>query len=138
MSELKFFSEEWCREATKSEQANADELVKVFKDPATFTHVLGFVVADRPGVAVQGEYVEGRVQQWTSENLLPQDQLWACFKGNLEHFQEGVTGQKPAASLVMGGKIRLIHGSMKDALENAQAMNTLMNHWGTIPTDFDI
>jgi putative sterol carrier protein len=138
MSEPKFFSEEWCREALKLEEAHNPEMRKTLKNPDTFSHVLGFEVADRPGVIVHGQYVEGRPAVWTSENLFPDDQIWAAFRANLEHFQEAVSGKTPAASLVMGGKIRLVRGSMKDAIENAQPLNLLMRLWGTVPTDWDI
>lgn len=138
MSEPKFFSEEWCREATKVEHARSDELVKILKNPATFTHVLAFEVADRPGVVVHGQYVEGRPTAWTSENLFPEDEIWAQFKAKLEHFQEALSGKTPGAHLVMGGKMRLVKGSMKDAVENAEPLNLLMRLWGTVPTDWDI
>lgn len=138
MTDPKFLSEEWCSEATNIEHSMGDEVLKIFKKPAQFTHVLQFEVGDRPGVVVQGEYVGGRVKAWTSGNLHPADQVWASFRAKLEHFQEATSGRTPAASLVMGGKIRLVKGSMKDAIENAEALNFLLRSWGTVPTDWDI
>jgi putative sterol carrier protein len=138
MAEHKFFSEEWCQEALKSEQALPDKVLKEFKNAPKFTHIMGFEVTDRPGVAVQGDYIKGRVQSWTSKNLLPQEQLWALFKGKLENYREAVTGKTPAVNLVMSGKIRLAKGTMKDALENAKGLDILLRHWGTVPTDWDI
>jgi hypothetical protein len=138
MSELKFFSEPWCQEALRSERVLSEEMVKVFRDPAKFNHVMAFEVTDRPGVAVQGKYVEARIQWWTAENLLPEDEVWAVFKGKLEHYRQAVADGTAAASLVMTGKLRLAKGSMIDAVKNAKAMNALMRHWGTVPTDWDI
>lgn len=138
MTDLKFFSEEWCAEATRVEQIRSDEVVKTFKNPAKFNHVLAFAVADRPGVFAQAEYVEGRLKAWTSGSLYSDDEVWSSFRANLEHYQEATSGKTEPTKLFMGGKIRLVKGTMKDAMENAKALDLLMKIWGTVPTDWDI
>ncbi len=138
MSESKFFSEEWCQLAMKAEQAESARMQKAFKNPRTFSHVLAFEVADRPGILCHVKYEAGRTTAWTCTDLYPEDEVWARFRANLEHFQEGASGKTPAANLVMAGKMRLTKGTMKDAVENAQSLSLLVRTWGNVPTDWEI
>jgi len=138
MTEHKFFSEEWCQEALKSEQVLTEEMLKEVKGFNKFTHIMGFEVIGRPGMVVQGDYIEGRIQSWTSKNLVPEDKVWLLFRARLEHFREAVTGNSPTLNLVMRGKLRLAKGSMKESLESTPAMDRLLRHWGTVPTDWNI
>jgi hypothetical protein len=38
----------------------------------------------------------------------------------------------------MAGKVRLTRGTMKNAIENARALNVLVGAWGDLPTDWDV
>jgi hypothetical protein len=33
--------------------------------------------------------------------------------------------------------MRLVKGSMKDAIANAEALNVIVRNWGKVPTDWD-
>jgi hypothetical protein len=138
MSDPTFFSEEWCQFALKAEQADSTKIMKALKNPKTFTHVLAFEVADRPGVQTHLKYDAGRATAWTALDLFDESEVWARFRANLEHFQEAASGKTPAANLVMSGKMRLVKGTMKDAVENAQSLTLLVRSWGTVPTDWGI
>lgn len=137
--QLKFFSEEWCAAAAAAHQGElAVRQSKALKDPANFNRILGFGVTDRPDLVTQVEVVAGRVVSWSATNLHPEDQVFASFQGKVEHFREAAEGGTPAANLVMGGKVRLVRGTMKDAIENARALNVLIGAWGDLPTDWDV
>jgi hypothetical protein len=73
MSSVKFFSERWCEEALRAETAH-DRLLKAFKDPKTFTHVLAFELTDRPRLVSLLKYVERRPVAWTSTELSAEDE----------------------------------------------------------------
>lgn len=138
-AELKFFSEEWCAAVLASHPGElAEQARKGLKDPANFNHVLAFGIPDRPDLTNHVEIVDGLVVNWTTTELVPEDQIFASFRGTVEHFREAAEGKTPAANLVMGGKLRLIRGTMKDAIENARALNVMIAAWGDIPTDWDI
>lgn len=137
--QLKFFSEEWCAAAAAAHQGElAERQSNALKDPANFNRILGFGVTDRPDLVTHVEVVAGRVVSWSATNLHPEDQLFASFQGKVEHYREAAEGRTPAANLVMGGKVRLVRGTMKDAIENARALNVLIGAWGDLPTDWDI
>ena len=138
MTTPKFFSEEWCRLATEAERAASARIMKALKHPRTFTHVLAFEVADRPGVLSHVKYEEGRLTAWTSTDLFEETEVWARFHANKEHYEQAANGTVPAANLVMGGKMRLLKGTMKDAVENAQAITLFLRSWGNVPTDWDV
>jgi hypothetical protein len=136
---LKFFSDEWCAAAAAAHQGDlAARQAKALKDPANFNRVLAFGVTDRPDLISHVEVVAGRVVNWSASNLYPEDQVFAAFQGKVEHFREAAEGKTPAANLVMGGKVRLVKGTMKDAIENARALNVLIGAWGELPTDWDV
>lgn len=136
MSEqLKFFSDEWCAAALATRDSDAER--KATKDPETFTHVLAFEVTDRPELITHMQYVAGDVVKFSASDLVEDDQVWARFKAKIEHYREAVEGRTPAANLVMGGKMRLVKGSMKDAIANAEAVNVIARNWGNVPTDWD-
>ena len=136
---LKFFSDEWCAAAAAAHHGElAVRQAKALKDPANFNRVLAFGVTDRPDLISHVEVVAGRVVSWSATNLFPEDQVFASFQGKVEHFREAAEGKTPAANLVMGGKVRLVKGSMKDAIENARALNVLIGAWGDLPTDWDV
>jgi hypothetical protein len=82
--------------------------------------------------------VAGRVVGWPATDLRPDDEVFASFRGKVEDFREAAEGRTPAANLVMGGKVRLVRGTMKDAIENARALNVLIGAWGDLPTDWDV
>jgi hypothetical protein len=137
--QLKFFSEEWCAAAAAAHHGElAVRQEKALKDPANFNRVLAFGVTDRPDLTSHCEVAAGRVVNWTATNLYPEDQVFASFQGKVEHFREAAEGKTPAANLVMGGKVRLVKGTMKDAIENARALNVLIGAWGDLPTDWDV
>ena len=137
--QLKFFSEEWCAAAAAAHQGDlAVRQSKALKDPANFHRILGFGVTDRPDLVTHVEVVGGRVVSWSATNLFPEEQVFASFQGKVEHFREAAEGKTPAANLVMGGKVRLVRGTMKDAIENARALNVLIGAWGDLPTDWDV
>jgi hypothetical protein len=136
---LKFFSDEWCAAAVAAHHGDlAVRQAKALKDPANFNRILAFGVTDRPGLISHVEVVAGRVVNWSATNLYPEDQIFASFQGKVEHFREGAEGKTPAANLVMGGKVRLVKGTMKEAIENARALNVLIGAWGDLPTDWDV
>lgn len=136
---LKFFSEEWCAAAAAAHVGDlAVRQAKALKDPARFNRILSFGVTDHPELATQVEIVAGRVVSWSASAPFPEDQVFASFHGKLEHFREAAEGKTPAANLVMGGKVRLVRGTMKDAIENAKALNVLIGAWGDLPTDWDV
>jgi hypothetical protein len=137
--QLKFFSDEWCAAAAAAHQSElAVRQAKALKDPANFNRILAFGVTDRPDLTSHVEIVAGRVVSWSATNLFPDDQIFASFQGKVEHFREAADGKTPAANLVMGGKVRLVKGTMKDAIENARALNVLIGAWGDLPTDWDV
>lgn len=137
--QLKFFSEEWCAAAAAAHEGElGDRASKALKDPANFNNILAFGVIDRPDTVNHVEVVAGRVVKWTASDLFPEDQIFAAFQGKVEHFREAAEGKTPAANLVMGGKVRLVRGTMKDAIENAKALNVIIAAWGDLPTDWDI
>jgi hypothetical protein len=137
--QLKFFSDEWCAAAAAAHQGElAVRQAKALKDPANFNRILSFGVTDRPDLTSHVEIVAGRVVSWSATNLFPEDQIFASFQGKVEHFREAAEGKTPAANLVMGGKVRLVRGTMKDAIENARALNVLIGAWGDLPTDWDV
>jgi hypothetical protein len=138
MNEPKFFSEEWCQFALKAEQAESTRIMKALKKPHTFTHVLAFEVADRPALKCHVKYEAGRTTVWTATDLFDEAEVWARFRADLEHYQEAASGRTPAANLVMAGKMRLVKGTMKDAVENAQSLTLLVRCWGNVPTDWDV
>jgi hypothetical protein len=136
---LKFFSEEWCAAAAAAHQGElAVRQAKALKDPDNFNRILAFGVTDRPNLVTHVEIVAGRVVNWSATNLYPDDRLFASFQGKIEYFREAANGTTPAANLVMGGKVRLVKGTMKDAIENAKALNVLIGAWGDLPTDWDV
>lgn len=137
--QLKFFSEEWCAAAAAAHHGElAVRQSKALKDPATFNRILAFAVTDRPDLVTHVEIVAGHVVKWSATNLYPDDQIFAAFQGKVEHFREAAEGKTPAANLVMGGKVRLVKGTMKDAIENAKALNVLIGAWGDLPTDWEV
>ncbi|MFI5626404.1 hypothetical protein ACIA03_23295 [Nocardioides sp. NPDC051685] len=137
--QLKFFSEEWCAAAAAAHVGElAEQASKALRDAANFNHILGFGVTDRPDLTNHVEIVAGRVVNWSTTNVYPDDQLLASFQGKVEHYREAAEGKTPAANLVMGGKVRLIRGTMKDAIENAKALNVIIAAWGDLPTDWDV
>jgi len=137
--QLRFFSEEWCAAAAAAHHGElAARQSKALKDPANFHRVLAFGVTGRPDLLTHVEVAAGRVVNWTATNLYPDDRIFAAFQGETEHFREAAEGRTPAANLVMGGKVRLVKGTMKDAIENAKALNVLIGAWGDLPTDWDV
>jgi hypothetical protein len=137
--QLKFFSEEWCAAAAAAHHGDlAKRQAKALKDPNNFNRILEFGVTDRPDLVTHCEVVAGRVVSWTATNLHPQDQIFASFQGKIEDLRAAAEGKTPAANLVMGGKVRLLKGTMKDAIENAKALNVLIGAWGDLPTDWDV
>lgn len=137
--QLKFFSDEWCAAAAAAHEGElAVRQAKALKDPANFNRILAFGVTDRPDLTSHVEIVAGRVVSWSATKLFPEDQIFASFQGKVEHFREAADGKTPAANLVMGGKVRLVKGTMKDAIENARALNVLIGAWGDLPTDWDV
>lgn len=140
--QLKFFSEEWCAAALAAHEGElAAREAKAVKDPANFDHIIAFEVTDRPDLVTHLEYVGARAASWRSAdaaNLFDEDRVWARFRGKAEHFREAAEGKTPAANLVMAGKVRLVKGAMKDAIENAQALNIILRAWGDLPTGWDV
>ncbi|MFC5731470.1 MULTISPECIES: hypothetical protein [Nocardioides] len=137
--QLKFFSEEWCAAAAAAHEGDlARRQAKALKDPANFNRVLAFSVTERPDLVTHVEIVAGRVVNWTATDFYPDDRIFASFRGATADFREAAEGRTPAANLVMGGKVRLVKGTMKDAIENAKALNVLIGAWGDLPTDWDV
>lgn len=137
--QLKFFSDEWCAAAAAAHVGDfALRQRKALKDPANFNHVIAFQVTDRPDLITHVQILDGRVVSWSATNLHPEDEVWVRFQGKIDHFREAAEGKTPAANLVMGGKVRLLKGTMKDAIENAQALNILIGAWGDVPTNWDV
>ncbi|HEX3829340.1 MAG TPA: hypothetical protein VHV82_18920 [Sporichthyaceae bacterium] len=79
----KFFCEEWCKHALVAENAATGEIIKRFKKPAEFNHVLALEVSDRPGVISHLKYEQGRCVAWTAD-LHPEEEVWARFTASLE------------------------------------------------------
>jgi hypothetical protein len=137
--QLKFFSDEWCAAAAAAHHGDlAVRQAKALRDPAKANFILAFGVVDRPDLISQVEIVAGHVKSWSATNLYPEDQIFARFIATLEQFRDAAEGRTPAANLVMGGKVRLTKGTMKNAIENARAMNVLIGAWGDLPTDWDV
>src|SRR5205823_14174492 len=137
--QLKFFSDEWCAAAAAAHQGDlAVRQAKALRDPAKANYILAFAVVDRPDIVSQVEIVAGHVKSWSATKLYPEDKIFARFIGSIENFRDAAEGRTPAANLVMGGKMRLTKGTMKDAIENARALNVLIGAWGDLPTDWDV
>jgi hypothetical protein len=137
--QLKFFSEEWCAAAAAAHQSElAVRQAKALRDPAKANFILAFEVVDRPDLVTHVEIVAGHVKSWTATNLHAEDQIFASFLGTIQHYRDAAEGKTPAANLVMGGKVRLTRGTMKNAIENARALNVLLAAWGDLPTDWDV
>lgn len=134
----KFFSQAWVDKALEVERSAGDETYRRFKDGAAFTHVLALEVTDHPGVVTHIRYVAGRSEVWTATNLFSEDDVWARFTADLEHWRAGAEGKAKASSLVMGGKIKLTKGAMKDLVENAAAFDGLVQAFGGVDTAWDI
>lgn len=134
----KFFTPGWCVQARKAEQAAADEIIKRFKNPPTFTHVLALEVADHPELITHLEYREGRSVVWTTDSLFREDDVWARFTAPLDVWRQAAEGKAKASNLVMAGKIKLVKGAMKDALENAAPFDRLVQCFGAVDTDWDV
>ena len=136
---LKFFSDEWCAAALAAHHGElAERQIKAVKDPANFNHLIVFEVTDRPDLVTELQYTGGRAVSWSAANDHGEDQAWARFRGAIEHYREAADGTIAAAGLVMAGKLRLVKGSMRDAVENAQALNIIIRAWGDLPTDWNV
>ena len=136
MSE-KFFSESWLKAAHEAERAVTDQSYKLIKDPETFTHVLAFEVADRPGLASYLRFVAGRSVEWTTTPA-PEDDVWARFVGDLDAWRACAEGKASASTQVMAGKIKITKGDMMDAFANAPALDLLARLFGEVDTDWDV
>lgn len=135
MSDLKFFSQEWCDAALNAVNANA-EVYKGFKDPATWTNRMEFGTLD-DGPATTLEWKEGRLVSWTVGSVDP-EALWLVINGSLETWQQAAAGEELGGKLLMAGKIKFAKGPMSAAIENAGALNNFLLTWGQIPTDWNI
>jgi hypothetical protein len=133
----KFFSEEWCGQALVAENAATAEIIKRFRKPAQFTHVLALEVTDRPGVVSHLKYDEGRCSAWTPIPYA-EEQVWARFTAPLEAWQTAASGDARASNLVMAGRMKLTKGAMKDALENAAPFDRLIQCFAAVDTDWDV
>jgi putative sterol carrier protein len=133
----KFFSEDWCKHALVAEHAASKEIIKRFKKPAEFSHVLALEVADRPGVISHLKYEQGRCVAWTAD-LYPEAEVWARFTASLEAWQKAAAGEAKASNLVMAGKMKLTKGTMRDALENAAPFDRLIQCFTAVDTDWDV
>lgn len=137
--QLKFFSEEWCAAAAAAHTGDlAVRQAKALRDPANTNFVIAFGVVDRPDLVTHCEIIGGHVKSWTATQLFPEDQIFARFVATIEQFRDAAEGRTPAANFVMAGKIRLQKGTMRDAIENARALNVLIGAWGDLPTDWDV
>ena len=134
----KFFSQAWADQALKVEREASDEIYKRFKNPKAFTHVLALEVTDHPGVVTHIQYSEGRSVLWTATDLFNEDDVWARFTANLEHWRAAAEGNAKASNLVMAGKIKLTKGAMKDAVEHSAPFDRLVQTFGGVETDWDI
>lgn len=137
MSELKFFSEEWCEQALIAEREAAVAIYNGFKDATTFTHVLALECIDRPDLITHIQYVQGKSVKWTT-NLFPEDEVWARFRAKVEHWRQAAEGVKPGSDLIMAGRIKLAKGTMTSAVENAGAFNNFVASWGKVSTDWNV
>jgi putative sterol carrier protein len=133
----KFFSDEWCTKALAAENAASAEIIKRFKKPSEFTHVLALEVSDRPGVEALLRYEQGKCVAW-GVKLAPEDEVWARFTATLDNWKKAGTGQAKASNLVMAGKMKLTKGAMKDALENAAPFDRLVQCFTAVETDWDV
>lgn len=133
----KFFSEQWCEHALEAARAAGDQIYKRFRRPAEFTHVLALEVRDHPDLATQVKYVEGRCTAWSTK-LVDEDEVWARFTANLADWRTAAEGNAKASNLVMAGKIKLVKGAMKDAVEHAAPFDGLVATFGAVDTDWDI
>ena len=136
MSE-KFFSESWLKAAHEAERAVTDQSYKLIKNPETFTHVLAFEVSDHPGVASYLRFVNGRSVAWTAD-ATPEEDVWARFAGNLNEWRACAEGKASASTQVMGGKLKITKGDMREAFANAPALDLLARLFGEVDTDWDI
>ena len=134
----KFFTEEWVAAALVAERAAGDDIYKRFKRPADFTHVIALEVIDHPELKTHLEYREGRSVRWIATDLFPEDQVWGRFAANLVDWRTAAEGKAKASNLVMAGKIKLVKGQMKDALETAQAFDRLVQSFGEVDTDWAV
>jgi len=137
MSDVKFFSEQWCELALAAEKDNTAQIYNGFKDPATFTHVMSVECTDRPGLITQIEYVQGRAASWSTK-LWPEDQVWVRFTADVDTWRMAAEGDEQGSTLIMAGKIKIAKGLMKDLVENADAFNNWVLSWGDVSTDWNV
>jgi hypothetical protein len=133
----KFFSDSWLKAAHDAERAVTDKSYALLKNPETFSHVLAFEIADRPGVASYLEFKNGRSVSWTT-TAPPEEQIWARFVGNLDDVRLCADGKASASTQVMAGKIKVAKGDMMEAFANAPALDLLLRLFGEVDTDWDI
>jgi putative sterol carrier protein len=136
MSE-KFFSASWVREAIEAERSVSDEIYKRFRNPESFTHILAFDVEDRPGLSTYLEYVQGRAKSWTATPI-DENRVWARFGAKLDVWRSAAQGQAKASNLVLSRKIKLLKGSLIDAVAAASPFNRLVRSWGDVDTDWHV
>lgn len=136
---VKLFSQEWCDDALRAVTATADsdDVFRLLKDGATFTHVLAFECTDHKELICHLEYVQGRVRSCTPGSFDESD-VWARFKGTVAAWREAIEGGTPGSHLLMAAKLKLTKGRMKDAIENADAFNRLLRCLGGVATDWGV
>jgi hypothetical protein len=132
----KLFTEEWCVDARKAEADAADAIRMLFKDADTFTHVLSLEAVDIPGRIIHIDYVQGRLMTMTTE-LFDEERVWTRFSAKADIWRLAANGT-PASNLIMGGKMKVLKGSMNDLVANAGAFNRLNVAFGEVDTDYSV
>jgi hypothetical protein len=134
---VKFFSDEWCTAAMEAINNN-DAVYKGFKDAATFTHKMYFGLLDGPQSKTYFTFEAGKLTEWTTKPIHSEDEIAFGLVAKIEHFREAAEGRTEGGKLLMGGKLKIAHGNIQLAIQNAGAFNNFLLSFGQVDTDWDI
>jgi hypothetical protein len=134
---VKFFSEEWCT-AVREAINNNPAVLKGFKDAGSFDHPMYFGLLDGPQSLTYLTFEKGIVTEWTTKEIHSADTVDFGLKAKIEHFREAAEGRTEGGKLLMGGKLKITHGNIQLAIQNAGAFNNFLLSFGQVDTDWDI
>ncbi|MGQ0464450.1 MAG: SCP2 sterol-binding domain-containing protein [Sporichthyaceae bacterium] len=134
---VKFFSEEWCQEVREKINANP-AVIKGFKDASTFSHPMYFKLLDATEAKTYFTFEKGVVTEWTTKEIHAEGDIAFGLAGKVEHFREAAEGRTEGGKLLMGGKLKIAHGNIQLAIQNAGAFNNFLLTFGQVDTDWDV
>jgi hypothetical protein len=134
---VKFFSEEWCQQIREKINANP-AVIKGFKDASSFTHPMYFKLLDGPETKTYLTFEKGLVTEWTTKEIHEDSVIAFGLGGKVEHFRQAAEGEVEGGKLLMGGKLKILHGNIQLAIQNAGAFNNFLLTFGQVDTDWDV